>query len=589
MKMKNRHFVRIVAYMLLLTMVLTACGPTEDPDANTVKVTGVSISGTGVNNGALTLSTEGRDIPLSATVRPSNATDKTVVWTSSDDKVVTVSEEGLLHIVGEGTATVTATAGEVSDAITVTVNPTIHVTSLTFSEESYCVTVPTNDPGMLDLSGFVSVGPENAGNKTVLWSIEPADSLVTVNAQGIVIASPNVDIDATYTVTATSADNAEVKDSATITFTRNQATGIAVRLSSNGAQKPTSYVYEFNLDDSQFQHLFFVAETRPVGSVGDCVFSSSNPEVCDIVAVNATGEAVEAAGQAYLQINGVGEAVLTVSIQGTEITKSILVKINPAAGYIIDGLNLTADELQTEVDYTGWWDFNLNPTPKNDSLFYSVQEPVGNLTLFYHGLDGTEWSSKMNPNQGNNAYIEDGGYCTVYTPWDWPLDNEQTNCYIFNTVHVPAAATTFRAQLRTQSNQNVSGKAKFRIRLVDKNDLTQQIFLDANGQTVPGFTVMEDRSVEDKATYENGAFDPTTGWIIIPGVPDYNIGEDIFFFTIPEQWRDRDVIIFIECDAMYEDDGFGHLIEGKNDQMLICSMGFVSNANNPEEFAVAGE
>jgi len=586
MNMRNRKFTLAVVYLLLLTLLLTACGPGEKPDTG-IAATGVSISGTGVNNGALNLSTGGRDIPLTATVRPSNATDKTVTWSSSDDKVVTVSGEGLLHIVGEGTATVTAKVGEVSDSITVTVKPVISVTSLTLTESAYEVVIPTNDPGMLDLSQFVTIGPENAANKTVIWSIEPADTLVTVNAQGVIIASPQVDMEATYTVTATSADNGDIKASATISFTRTQATGIVVRLASNGAQKPASYVYEFNLDDAMLKHLFFVAETRPVGSVGDCTFTSSNPDVCDIVCVDEKGNVVDKSGQAYLDIRGVGDAVITVQVDGTEITKNILVKINPAAGYVIDGLNLLPSELHTEVDYTTWWDFNTNPTPKDDSLFYSVLEPAGHLGLYYHGLDGTEWSSKMNINQGNNAYIEDGGYCTVYTPWDWPLDNDQTNCYIFNTVHIPAGATTFRAQLRTQSGQYVSGQAKFRIRLVDRNDLSNQIFLDANGQTAPGFSPMEGRDVEDKAAYENGAFDPATGWIIIPGVPDYNIGEDIFFFTIPEIWRDRDVIIFIECDAMYEDDGFGHLVEGKNDQMLICSMGFVSNANDIEEFLKA--
>ena len=582
MKMKNRFLSLIVVCLTIMSILLTACGPAADPNA--VKATGVSISGTGVNNGVLNLVIGGRDIPLSATVRPSNATDKSVVWECSDENVVTVSAEGLLHIVGEGTATVTAKCGDVSDSITVNVSAVVDVTSISFSEESYEVIVPSGDPGMLDLTPYVTVLPEDAANKNIIWSIAPADSMVTVNAQGIVIASPQADMTATYTVTATSASNADISASATVTLGRTPATGIVVRLSSNGAQKPASYVYEFNLDDNKFQHLVFVAENRPVGSEGTCVFTSSNPEVCDIVSVDALGEPVESSGQAKLVIKGEGECVLTVTIAGTEVTKNILVKINPAAGYVIDGLNVLPSELQDTVDTTNWWDFNFNPSPKEDSLFYSVLEPVGNISLFYHGLDGTEWSSKMNQNQGNNAYVEDGGYCTVFTPWDWPLDNDQTNCYIFNTVHVPAGATTFRAQLRTQSGQYVSGMAKVRIRMVDKNDLSQQIFLDVNGQTAAGFTVMEGRPVEDKVAYENGAFDPQTGWFLIPGVPDYNIGEDVYFCTIPEAWRDRDVIVFIECDALYEDDGFGHMIEGRNDQLLICSMGFVSNANDPEEF-----
>lgn len=582
MKMKNRFLSLLVVCLTVMSILLTACGP--QVDSNAVKATGVSISGTGVNNGVLNLSIGGRDIPLSATVRPSNATDKTVTWSSSDENVVTVSDKGVLHIGNAGTATVTAKCGDVSDSITVNVCAVLDVTSITFSEDSYQVVVPAEDPGMLDLTPFVTVMPENAGNKKIIWSIAPADPMVTVSAQGIVIVSPQVDMEATYTVTATSAANASISASATITLGRTPATGIAVRLSSNGAQKPASYVYEFNLDDSKFDSLVFVAENRPVGSDGTCFFTSSNPDVCDIISVDDLGIPVESSDKAKLKINGVGEAVITITIAGTEISKSILVKINPAAGYIIDGLNLLPSELQDTVDYTTWWDFNTNPTPKDDSLFYSVLEPSGNIGLFYSGLDGTNWNSKMNQNQGNNAFIEDGGYCTVYTPWDWPLDNDQTNCYIFNTVHIPAAATTFRAQLRTQSGQYLSGMAKVRIRLVDKNDLSQQIFLDVNGQTAPGFNAMEGRPVEDKVAYENGTFDPETGWFIIPGVPDYNIGEDVYFCTIPEEWRDRDVIIFIECDAMYESDGFGEMIEGRNDQLLICSMGFVSNANDPEEF-----
>lgn len=48
---------------------------------------------------------------LTATVTPDNATDKTVTWTSSDKNVATVDKDnGTVTPVGEGTATITATA-----------------------------------------------------------------------------------------------------------------------------------------------------------------------------------------------------------------------------------------------------------------------------------------------------------------------------------------------------------------------------------------------------------------------------------------------------------------------------------------------
>ena len=60
---------------------------------------------------------------ISATVKPDNATDKTVTWHSSDPQVASVDAEGKVTAVKEGTATITATAGEKSASCTVSVYP----------------------------------------------------------------------------------------------------------------------------------------------------------------------------------------------------------------------------------------------------------------------------------------------------------------------------------------------------------------------------------------------------------------------------------------------------------------------------------
>ena len=63
---------------------------------------------------------------LTATVTPGNATDKTVTWTSSNDKVATVVD-GTVAAVGEGTATITATAANgKKDTCKVTVKVPAH-------------------------------------------------------------------------------------------------------------------------------------------------------------------------------------------------------------------------------------------------------------------------------------------------------------------------------------------------------------------------------------------------------------------------------------------------------------------------------
>lgn len=88
--------------------------------AKTVAVTSVAVS-------PKTLDLEvGQKFQLTATVTPDNATDKTVTWTSSNDKVATVVD-GTVAAVGEGTATITATAANgKKDTCKVTVKVPAH-------------------------------------------------------------------------------------------------------------------------------------------------------------------------------------------------------------------------------------------------------------------------------------------------------------------------------------------------------------------------------------------------------------------------------------------------------------------------------
>ena len=49
---------------------------------------------------------------LSATITPDDADNRTVTWTSDNEEIATVDENGLVTAVGEGTATITATAND---------------------------------------------------------------------------------------------------------------------------------------------------------------------------------------------------------------------------------------------------------------------------------------------------------------------------------------------------------------------------------------------------------------------------------------------------------------------------------------------
>ena len=114
----------------------------------TVAVTGVSVSPT-----TLTLE-KGKTSTLTATVTPSNATDKTVTWSSSNTSVATVTSAGVVKGVAAGSATITATTNDggkkATCAVTVTAPKATKVEILsknsTLYEDGMLHITPTNSP-----------------------------------------------------------------------------------------------------------------------------------------------------------------------------------------------------------------------------------------------------------------------------------------------------------------------------------------------------------------------------------------------------------------------------------------------------------
>ena len=128
----------------------------------------------------ITLSLEkGQSAKLIATVTPSDATDKTVTWNSSDFSIVSVDQDGNLKALKGGTATITAKAGEKSASCRVTVvSP---VTSVSIDQSA--LTMEVGQSTVL----VATVNPDDATDKSVSWT--SSDNLVaTVDGAGKVTA-----------------------------------------------------------------------------------------------------------------------------------------------------------------------------------------------------------------------------------------------------------------------------------------------------------------------------------------------------------------------------------------------------------------
>lgn len=123
----------------------------------------IAVSSVELNKNTIEL-VEGESETLVATVNPDDATDKTVTWSSSDESIVIV-ENGKVSAIKEGSATITAAAGDIEATCTVTVKKkVIVVSSITLNKSSINILVGGNE------TLIATVLPDNATDKTVIWS-----------------------------------------------------------------------------------------------------------------------------------------------------------------------------------------------------------------------------------------------------------------------------------------------------------------------------------------------------------------------------------------------------------------------------------
>lgn len=122
-----------VLFLLLAVLALSfvSCdlfGGGDDGGTTTVAVTGVVISGASSIDVGNT-----RTVQLTATVAPTNATNKNMSWSSSNEAVATVSTTGLVTGAadsGSAVITVTTADGNFTDEVTVTAVPYVAVTGV---------------------------------------------------------------------------------------------------------------------------------------------------------------------------------------------------------------------------------------------------------------------------------------------------------------------------------------------------------------------------------------------------------------------------------------------------------------------------
>ena len=156
----------------------------------------------------------GKTFTITPTVTPDNATDKNIIWTSSDDTIATVDDNGKVTALMEGTATITATTndgGFTASCVITVVKREGRVTGITVT--------PISKTASVGEIFFVTpyITPVDAEDKSVTWS-SSNPSIATVDSNGKVTAIR----EGVVTITATTNDGG-LKATCTVTVVDSTA------------------------------------------------------------------------------------------------------------------------------------------------------------------------------------------------------------------------------------------------------------------------------------------------------------------------------------------------------------------------------
>ena len=166
---------------MALAVAFTGCqgsDPDEPEKPKEVKVTGISLDKTGIEM------VEGETATLTATVTPSDATNKSITWTSNAPGIAEVNDNGKVTAIKAGEATITATTKDGGKTATCK----IKVIPLTVPVES--VSLDITEAEMTEGDELIlkaTVLPENATTKTMTWTSSD-DNIAAVDESGKVSA-----------------------------------------------------------------------------------------------------------------------------------------------------------------------------------------------------------------------------------------------------------------------------------------------------------------------------------------------------------------------------------------------------------------
>lgn len=229
---------------------------------------------------------------------PNNATNKQLSWTSSDEDIVAVNDEGKVTAKTDGEATITISAQDGSN-----VSTQINIKVITPVEN-----IALNEQNVnLDLSGessvqlLATITPDTATDKNITWTSSD-ERIASVNESGLVTAKSNGNV----TIIAESTNGKKAKCNVTV-----QTSAISIRLNATSKKIDSSITKNFQL----------IGTISPSTTTNKTIkWTSSNPNVAT----------VDENGLVTVKENGT-TTIKAITVNNKEATCNITVQTSPTA------------------------------------------------------------------------------------------------------------------------------------------------------------------------------------------------------------------------------------------------------------------
>lgn len=338
------------------TILATATDGSGCRDSYTVEVVEdlVRITSVALNNYSVTM-VEGETLAISPTIAPENATRKIINWSSGNESILTVDENGVMTAHSPGSTGVSGLTTDGSGIyITFSVEVTrVHISSITVSPASIQRTAGRS------IFLEATIAPENATHKIVRWtSSDPA--VATVNEISGLVRMNSV---GTATVYATAQDGSNCVGSCSVTVLPVLVEWIDI--DQNDLTMPQGTVRTLT------------ATVSPAATNKELEWISTNPGVAS---VNADTGEVKAQAQGTATICAVAK-------DGSNVRNCRTVTVT--APIPVESVYLTSTTLTMSVGETAYVAYLIHPTDacnqevvwsSSDSEVVAIDAVTGRMT-----------------------------------------------------------------------------------------------------------------------------------------------------------------------------------------------------------------